>query len=192
MNATNLLTEITRAFPEAPHPDDAALLSPTTAASPAARHIQAALSGRAWPSVPDDVLHEHVASLPLLSPVGFRYYLPAFLSATVREPAQPSSESLLSSLTLPIGVVGPTLTQLLAHFEAGGPPLAPTLHDLMQQQLSQTNQALHHFIACSSRLSPAQGKTICQFLTYLSKQGGAVGSSQQPALALERYWFQFA
>jgi hypothetical protein len=193
MHRDELLAEITRAFPAAPHPGEAALLPAGTEASEAARSIQAGLGNWAWPDVPDDFLRAQLPVLASLNPMGFRFYLPAFLGFALREPAAQRIEPLLALLKLPAELSGPAVAELLSYVEAASPLPAAAIGSLMQQQLRQTNQALHHFIARVSQLTPLQAKAIYHFMSYLRDTGSTGPTHQQEAaVAIERYWFQFA
>ena len=174
-----LLADITRAFEAGLHP------------APAPAEAPAAFQGAAWPAVPDAALREQAATLAALSLDAFRYYLPAWLRLAVREPETLSLSPLLAALKLPTELPGPALTQLLARFETGSPPAAAEVSASVAQQLRETNQALHRFVARTSGFSPPQGRAILHFLTYF-QAAGDTAASQQATLAIERYWFQFA
>jgi hypothetical protein len=171
MHPDELLAEITRAFQDAPHPAEA-------------------LSDLAWPDLPDDFLREQLPTLAFLNPVGFRYYLPAFLCFALREPVAQRTELLLMLLKLPTELSGPAVTELLSYIKAASPPPV-SVSSLMQQQLNQTNQSLNQFIARASQLTPPQAKAIYHFLSYL-RDAGSAAHQQEAAVAIERYWFQFA
>ncbi|RZK27870.1 MAG: hypothetical protein EOO63_12465, partial [Hymenobacter sp.] len=147
MHRDELLAEITHAFLDAPYPSGA-------------------ISGQAWPDLSDDFLGEQLPILASLNPAGFRYYLPAFLAFALHEPVAQRLEPLLTLLKLPTELPGPAVTELLSYFEAASPPPV-AVGSLMQQQLIQTNQALHHFIARVSQLTPLQAKAIYHFLIHL-------------------------
>ena len=108
----------------------------------------------------------------------------------LREPVAQRIESLLTFLKLPTELPGSAVTELLSYFEAASPPPV-AVGSLLQQQLSQTNQALHRFVAWVSQLTPLQAKAIYHFLIHLQDAGSAV-HQQAAAVATERYWFQFA
>jgi hypothetical protein len=160
MHPDELLAEITRAFQDAPHPAEA-------------------LSDLAWPDLPDDFLREQLPTLAFLNPVGFRYYLPAFLCFALREPVAQRTELLLMLLKLPTELSGPAVTELLSYIKAASPP--PVSVSSLMQQLNQTNQSLNQFIA----------RAIYHFLSYL-RDAGSAAHQQEAAVAIERYWFQFA
>jgi hypothetical protein len=193
MRHDELLAEITRAFPAVLHPGEAALLPVGTEASEAARSIQAVLGSWAWPDVPDDFLRAQLPVLASLNPMGFRYYLPAFLGFALREPAAQHIEPLLTLLKLPAELSGTAVAELLSYVEAASSLPATAVGSLMQQQLNQTNQALHHFIARVSQLTLLQAKATYHFLNHLRDADSAGPAHQQEAaVAIERYWFQFA
>jgi len=174
MHRDELLAEITRAFQDVSHPDGA-------------------LSGWAWPDMPDDFLRTQLPLLASLNPVGFRYHLPAFLGFVLREPVAQRLEPLLALLKLPTELSGPAVAELLSYFETTRPLPPAAIGSLMQQQFSQTNQALHHFIARVSQLTPLQAKATYHFLLHLRNAGSTAPAQQQEAaVAIERYWFQFA
>ncbi len=59
------------------------------------------------------------APLPLMTPEGFRYYLPAFVRIALEADDGGFSDSLLSRLCQPIGERGPSVLPELALFSPG-------------------------------------------------------------------------
>ena len=49
--------------------------------------------------VPDDLLHYHGDSIPLLSPIAFRYFLPRYVEFTYNNPDANATDNLLYNLS---------------------------------------------------------------------------------------------
>ena len=194
MSAEELLADIATCFASSQYPGDSALLPPGSAADAEVLRVQAAFKGLAWQDVPATVLHEQRTRLSLLSQAGFAYFLPAFMSLLVRSVPLASDDAaeLVKLLKLPTELNGTAVAQLIGQYEAAGQPSESEFSSLVQAQLTQTNQAIHHFIDRASRFSFAQGRAIYHFLAYLHEQRGPTALSEEPALAMQRYWFRFA
>jgi len=50
-------------------------------------------------NVPDYILHDHGDSIPFLSPIAFRYFLPRYMEFTVENPDANAAEYLLYNLS---------------------------------------------------------------------------------------------
>jgi len=142
-----------------------------------------------FPDMPDAALA--TPSLLALSNEEFRHYLPTFMAAALQAPASATSTDVVLALKLPIELSATTVaTGLRLHEKGGSLEMGPEA--LLQSQLTQTNAAIHHFIARATLFSQAQGATICHFLAYLRDKHSSSFPNHEPALAIERYWFQFA
>jgi hypothetical protein len=84
--AAALLDDVRKAFPVDGPPDPSTI---TTHFCPTCADLRATLGGLAWSAVPDDILDETVTVNALLSPMAFRYYLPAFMCRAIASPLNP-------------------------------------------------------------------------------------------------------
>ncbi len=96
-----LAQQVEMAFSDVPYPgDDNIVTHPNTSL---ASHLPALLTGKHWKDVPLEFIIQENLSLPLFTPAGFRFYLPAFLRATLLYPDQVDilPSNIFSSLTPP-------------------------------------------------------------------------------------------
>lgn len=194
MTQDELTAEINDHFGPETYPGDSALVTEGSAGEAEALRIREALRGRAWQEVPDEVLREVRTGLSLLSEAGFKYYLPAFMRYLVRDfkPMHNGIDTVLELLKLPTEVNGLAVVNMLAQFEQASKPGSADFEGLIQAQLTQANATIHRFIARASQFSPAQGRVVHHFLAYIRDQRGEKSMNNEPELAIQRYWFQFA
>jgi hypothetical protein len=99
----DLAHQVELAFANVPYPgDDKIVAHPNTSIS---SHLPALLAGKHWKELSLEVIIQENLSLPLLTPEGFRFYLPAFLRASLLFPDQVDilPSNIFSSLTPPDG-----------------------------------------------------------------------------------------
>jgi hypothetical protein len=82
-----LEARILEAFAAVPRPGDAALVSGDESYDPEYRAVARALVGKDWQTLSLACIREHQDALPLLTPAAFRYFLPAYLLACIRDEA---------------------------------------------------------------------------------------------------------
>jgi Family of unknown function (DUF6714) len=108
-----LAQEIERAFAEARHPGVDRLVEYTDYwESP---EVVQSFGDTHWKSVPLDTLVNQRLSLPLFTPEAFRFYLPAFLRASLLYPSAVDTltENIFYMLTPPPASAGPEREQFL-------------------------------------------------------------------------------
>jgi hypothetical protein len=108
-----LAQEIERAFADARHPGvDRLVEYPDYWESP---NVVQSFGDTHWKSVPLDTLIEQRLSLPLFTPEAFRFYLPAFLRASLLHPSAVDTltENIFYMLTPPPVSAGPEMEQFL-------------------------------------------------------------------------------
>ena len=76
-------TKIMDAFADAPYPGDDNLVVNQSGQDPECREIAAAFVSKRWEDVSPDMLREHAQALPIFTPSAFRYYLPAYMIASI-------------------------------------------------------------------------------------------------------------
>lgn len=131
-----------------------------------------------------------IQSLATLSNEEFSYHLPAFMVAALQAPVSATSAAVVLALKLPIELHAATVIASIRRHEAASPEMGPEA--LLRSQLTQTNAAIHQFIARATLFSQMQAATIYHFLAYLRDKHGSAFPNHEPARAIERYWFQFA
>jgi uncharacterized protein DUF6714 len=85
-------TKIMNAFANTPYPGDDNLVVNQSDQDPECREIARAFVSKRWEDVSPDMLREHAQALPLFTPSAFRYYLAAYMIASI-DPG-PEAETL--------------------------------------------------------------------------------------------------
>ena len=65
-------------------------------------------------------------------------------------------------------------------------------NEYYQTSLRGTDERIHNFIDNYSQFTYAQGRAILHFLEYMRDEYGGDFFNNEPQVAIERYWFQFA
>lgn len=99
---------IKAAFPDAPPPRN---VLARNANYLEVRELANEFSGKRWQDLDDDFVLEHYDVLPLLSPAGFQYYLPAFMLRAIEY----DTYGLVGPNT--VGILSPPLTTAAADME---------------------------------------------------------------------------
>lgn len=136
------------------------------------------------------MLHEQ-GDYHFLSKQGLKYYLPAYLSFAVRAYAETDSiaNGLILSLTLPAAqddlALERALGQLAEQFPAS---------DWLAQQTpcAELPERVAYFLDRHAQFSGAQGRAIYHFLVFMRENHGQDYFNDEPNVAIQRYWVQFA
>jgi uncharacterized protein DUF6714 len=188
-----LLQDITDSFADAAMPDIAHLLEPGAEAELEGERIVAGFGGRRWWDVPHDVLVDRFEALEYFSPQAFRYYLPAFLIASVTYYADDDvlADYVISALTVPQPSDSDGMRDALVAELGDEGLIAPgdPIWARMQAYYS-SGEGARHFSQRVSGFSPLQARAIRHFLEYMRDEHGADFSASGPTQALERYWNQ--
>ena len=195
MSAPDLLTEITLAFQDEPHPGEMNIVYDNFNPDPEVIQLRENLKPHTWQTIPDDILQDVQSGPIFLSKQGLRYYLPAYMSYSIREYREADSipDDLVFIMKLPTGVD----IMLLAIQEKLSPSLAysypvTTSSDYFQRRFRDLNGSVHSFINRWHQFSPAQGRAILHFLEWLRDEHSDDYFDNELDIAIERYWFQFA
>lgn len=197
MNPQALIAEITAAFHEEPYPGDENIVYDNTGTHSECEEIREAFKGHRWQQVPDEVLSMENTGLSCMSEQGFKYYLPAFMCALLRDRTIVGGgiDMVILMLKLPTEIDIAVVAEQLQRYAV--PSKVPTalLNDVLQNQLAQTNDSINEFVTRASQFTQAQGRAICHFLTYIrdkfNEEDDAFLNSEA-GLAIRRYWFQFS
>jgi hypothetical protein len=123
MSADELVLLIENSFRNTPYPGDDNMVSPVVVGGvelrdPEREEVAVILRGKTWRRLSKKNLARLRQELPSLSPAAFRYYLPAFMLAAVRD-QEWDSFPLVYSLTLPSPAEGKQVREwMLARFSA--------------------------------------------------------------------------
>jgi hypothetical protein len=197
MTATDLLVEITHAFQHELHPGKLNIVNNNSGYDLEVIQIRDSFNEHTWQTLPDELLQYEQGGYIFLSKQGLLYYLPAYLHFCIREYAAADSipAGLVFVMTLPteadilLSALHERAFQALAYPNTP----APTGEYIrLQHDLRALNQNVHRFINRWSGFSAAQGRAILHFLEHLRDEHGQDFLDNEPAMAIERYWFQFA
>ena len=187
-----LLTEIMTAFENERYPGDEAIVAANTGSHSEPLAIRNAFKGMSWQEVPNHILAATSTGLSAMSVAGFCYYLPAFMSAVLRNSlADNAAGKLAQLLKLPIEMNSALVAKQIQQFEAADSGQATDLEAALQQQLIQTNTAINYFVARASQFTKEQGQAIYRFLVYVQNNASNELSRVEARLAIHRFWFQF-
>jgi hypothetical protein len=101
--AEDVKAKILGAFAAAPYPGDANLVVDPTGWDPECREIASAFKAKSWNDVCREMVRKYSQALPLFTPEAFRYYLPAYMIASI-EPGSDADavrDFVLANLTPP-------------------------------------------------------------------------------------------
>lgn len=197
MTIPDLLAEITQAFQDEPHPGEWHIVYDNASDDPEVIQIRESFNPYTWQTIPDDILQFEQSGYMFLSHRGLRYYLPAYLHYSVRAYREADSipDGLLFIMELPTeaDIMRSALRSKTSPFRAhSGPEALQEAYDSFQDRLCNLDDAVHRFIDRWSQFSPTQSRAILHFLEYLRDEHGQDYPDDEPAVAIERYWFQFA
>jgi hypothetical protein len=197
MNKSDLLAEITHAFQNELHPGELNIVYSNASDDPEVIQIRESFKAYTWQTIPDYILQFEQSGYIFLSTKGLHYYLPAYLHYCIREYTEADSipDGLVFSMTLPteVDIMQSVLHLKTSPFRAHSSPEAlKKEYDFYQKRLQNLNDTIHRFINRWHSFSPAQCRVILHFLEYLRDEHGTDYLHDEPAVAIERYWFQFA
>lgn len=195
MSADDLLAELTACFQHEPYPgDDNLVTNNEPGYDLEALQIRDTFQVHTWQTLPDALMLHEQGGYFFLSKRGLKYYLPAYLGFAVRAYAEADSipDGLIFSLTLPTAQDEVAIasneepTQLQAPLPAGN-----------EQVFSQTRpeelaKRVSYFLDRHGQFGGAQGRAIYHFLVFMRENYGHDYFNDEPNVAIQRYWFQFA
>ncbi|WP_218082522.1 DUF6714 family protein [Anthocerotibacter panamensis] len=146
--------------------------------------------GKHWRELSLDTLVYENSALSFFTPLAFQFYLPAYLSAVVKnyDQADVLPSDVVFYLTVPSEA--DTLTQINA-LQRYATSFDFDLRTFLLEQLSNSNQRVQRFIERVSIFDKKQGRVIKNFLLYMQLEHADDFPSQEPQTAIERYWFMF-
>lgn len=161
--------------------------------------IKTALKGLHWRAVTFDILDHLRSALPLLSPEGYRFYLPAYMTAVILDSrrADVACDSVIDLLSLPCVS---DIDEKRAWAESFS-KLQPDIRSFSKEKWKRTMGPVEEyyrdgtfkrmFFERVSGFSLAQCRVIRRYLEYMRDAHGAEYPDGEPQRALDRYWGQF-
>jgi hypothetical protein len=185
MSADDLLAELTACFQHEPYPGDDNLVTNTEPGYDwESLQIRDTFKVHTWQTLPDELMLYEQGGYLFLSKRGLKYYLPAYLGFAVRAYAEADSipDGLIFSLTLPTEQDDLTAEQRPAGDE----------HIPAQTRRAELSGRIRYFLDRYGQFKGAQGRAIYQFLVFMRDKHGYDYFSDEPNVAIQRYWLQFA
>jgi hypothetical protein len=179
LDPSDLKLRIDEAFGGVPYPGDEHIVACDCWEC---QDVKSALKGLDWRDV--DVSFKRLGhlweALTLLSPEGFRFYLPACM--------------LISVMNFDRADIIPNcvVSRLTPLYASDIDRLSRERDREMMREYYRSGEAERRFLKRVSGLSEAQCKVIRQFLEYMRDAYRTEFVSQEAETALERYWCQFS
>ena len=189
MSTTKVLAEITQAFQDEPHPGELDIVYDNSDYQLEYRQIRDSFALYTWQTMPDDLLFYERSAPSFLSTAGLRYYLPAFMQFAVRDYSASDTlpDSLVYDMTLPAEL--DVTDQLLLRQRFAPAPGQPAGYP---GNVRAPSFWVYRFVERYGQFNRAQSRAILHFLEHLRDEHGQDYLHGEPAVAIERYWFQFA
>jgi hypothetical protein len=195
--AAKLCKDIENAFGSVPYPGDDDIVDGCDWESQETRKI---LKGKHWRDVPFDDLGGWLRDItPLLSPAGFHFYLPAFMTLTVVDyrRADIIPDAIFLLLTPRELTDYDEKQRKFEEFAETHPEAAKFTPEEWRQinepmrDMCRTGNAQRRFDARVSRFTQEQAKVIRRFIEYLRDTYADDYTDDAPQKALDRYWNRF-
>jgi hypothetical protein len=151
IDSRSVRAEIEAAFCDVPQPDRDQLVY--DASYPDVAAIRDAFAGRAWKELDVSFLRSNVEAVNFLTPEGLRYYLPAFMIASMLEPKRADVIPLFLCLSLtPPKSGGSDFSGFRRRMEVFNPPQENAIREYLNYALEhlgirEAKRALHRFWA---------------------------------------------
>lgn len=195
MNAADLLTELTECFQHEAYPGDENIVTNNAPAYDVeSLQIRDTFKVHTWQTLPDELMQHEQGGYCFLSTRGLKYYLPAYLHFAVRAYAEADSipDGLIFSLTLPTEE-----DDLAVNFDAEPKQLTEQLlagewAASPQTRRYELSERVEYFLDRYGQFSGAQGRAIYHFLVFMREKHGHEYFNDEPNIAIQRYWYQFA
>lgn len=194
MTQSELIAEITAAFKDEPYPGDANIVYDNSGFHLECLEVRDAFMGNLWQGITDAILSAERTGLAFMSKQGFKYYLPAFMCFALRdvEALDEGLGMMLLLLKLPTEIDIAVVADAIHRHEVASKLPDVDLNEVLQNQLAHTNAEINSFIARATQFTRAQGRAIYHFLVYMRDEHSELFLNNEPDLAVQRYWFQFA
>jgi hypothetical protein len=190
ISSSIVLDKLTSSFQTLPYPGDLNLVYDNTGYDLECVDIQQAFAGKHWSELSQETLIRESSALAFLTPEAFRFYLPAYLSNVVREFDESDALPEISVYYLTLPVEADSLINLSCIQQQSNETKLEVSQFLIEE-LSRSNQKVHQFMERMSGFNQQQGQAIRYYLEYLKAEKNDYLFSNEPEIAIERYWFIF-
>ncbi|MDJ0365392.1 hypothetical protein QMK33_09520 [Hymenobacter sp. H14-R3] len=191
MTANALLAELTESFQHELFPGDKHIVANNEPGYDfESLQIRDSFKEYTWQTLPAALMRYEQDSFFLLSPAGFKYYLPAYLCYAVRAYTEATSipDSLIFALTLPAEVA-----EVLAAHPGTPPQLGEGVPEIKWENYPAALQRqAHYHLSRYQQFNATQGRALYHFLAYMRAEHGSEYWRDEPEIAIARYWGRFA
>lgn len=187
MKKENIETQAINSFRDLPHPEAGNIVIDDSGDHLECNQVKENFLPYSWQALPLEIMKNNDSALSFLTPEAFRYYLPAYLVASLNyfEELDTIPLNIVHYLTLPVEVDPILKLEFLRNKEG------PGLSELLQRELEQTDLRVHRFFERMAGFSVQQSATIKNFLAYLHEHHHTYFDLGEPGTAINRYWFIF-
>jgi len=195
MSADDLIAKLNESFQNEPYPGDSNIVDNNKPDYDLeSLQIRDTFKVHTWQTLSDELMQYEQGGYIFLSKKGLKYYLPAYLRLAVRDyiGADSIPDGLVFSLTLPTEVDAVLSAAAATRYQLTTDISATSQNEYYQDLLRDTNNRVHRFIDRYGQFNQAQSQAILHFLEYMRDEHGEDFFNNEPAVAIERYWFQFA
>lgn len=192
MDSNIVLDSLLQSFGNEPYPGDDQIMENNSDLESIG--IRDSLKQYTWQTITPELMQYEQYCLPFLSKIGFKYYLPAFMRFAITDfhGADMIPDNIILRLRLPIEA--DVITSAIEIRELKMDENMPSIdwNEILQSRLKSIESSIHNFIAKASLFNTEQSRAIYQFLVYMRDVQGAEFFNDEPDVAIQRYWFQFA
>lgn len=194
MSADELIAELEEAFRDEIYPGDLNIVYDNSSWDPEVLRIRETFKVHTWQTMPDELLLYEQFGMVFLGKKGLKYYLPAFLRFVTRDYAESDAipDNLIANLTLPTEMDVLQSALSARPDQLGADTSLVSLNEYYQARLRATNERVHRFIDHYGQFNQAQSRAILHFLEHVRDEYGEDFFHEEPEIAIQRYWFQFA
>ncbi|MDR3294674.1 MAG: hypothetical protein LBT26_02425 [Clostridiales Family XIII bacterium] len=189
-----LIESIRAAFMGEQYPGDMDIVYDNTGFYLDVEEIKQKLIGKSWQEADKEFLFSERNDAPhFFSKAGFKYYIPAFMTAAVAyyDEMDDLPDALIGKFTFP---EERDIAELEAAAKAGNallPQFAAEPGDFFQRRLGGLAEEQRRFAEYMAEFNDAQCKVIRAFLEYMQRCYDRGDLYNNPAVAVERYWKDF-
>ncbi|MEZ0609349.1 hypothetical protein ACAW74_12570 [Fibrella sp. WM1] len=193
MTSQDLLAQLRVAFANVAQPTDTQLIYDNSGTHDECEQIKRAFAGRTWQSLDVPFMVEERNSYSCFSSEAFHYYFPAFVQLILInfDEADDLPRNLVSALTLPTEYDAVAMAGRVKNLGLDKQMPEVDFDYILRNQLHFTNQDVHNFFARYGAFSREQGRVTRRFLQYLQTEHADEFFHDEPATAIQRYWFKF-
>ena len=193
VDPAGLVLRIDKSFGGNTYPGDEDIVRDSSGSDPESIRIRETLKGKHWRDIPFDTLERLRFALPFLSAEGYRFYLPAFMVASIIDfqRAGVIPDEVVLSLTPPL----PSDVDRIRNLAKAHPEVHPFDEEEWDELIGATDRAYARggpvestFLERVPGFTAPQLMLIREFLEFMRDAHGDEFPDHEPERALQRYW----